>query len=174
MMDQRAHKLTGEQKAYVVQRLGCFDGPREVAEALKEEFGVEISPQAVECYDPTKRAGRGLSEKWRDLFAATRAAFLAHIERQVPEVHRAVRIKHLARSFHVLQARGNYVAAADMLERIAKEMGNVHTNRREFSGPDGGAIQFENLSSDQIKARIITLLEAHFGGDADDAGRGTV
>ena len=54
-------KLTDEQKAFVVQAVACFDSPKTVADALKKEFGVIVSPQVVECYDPTKRAGATLT-----------------------------------------------------------------------------------------------------------------
>ena len=34
---------------------------------------------------------------------------------------------------------------ARMLEQIAKEVGNVHTNRHEFTGKDAGPIKFQNI-----------------------------
>lgn len=47
-----------------------------------------------------------------------------------------------------------------MLERIAKEMGNVHTNRREVSGHGGGPLRFDysDLTDEQLDARIAQLL----------------
>ncbi|AFL51641.1 hypothetical protein ABIE78_002513 [Sinorhizobium fredii] len=51
-------KYSDEVKTYVVQALACFDSPAVVAKSVKAEFDVVISPQAVEAYDPTKRAGR--------------------------------------------------------------------------------------------------------------------
>lgn len=56
-----ATQLTIEQKTFLVQALTRFETPMEVARALKEEFGIEITPQRAENYDPTKRAGQRLS-----------------------------------------------------------------------------------------------------------------
>src|SRR5829696_1206798 len=54
----RVGKLTHEMQTFVVQRLACFEDPTTVAAAVAVEFNVEITRQAVEGYDPTKRAGR--------------------------------------------------------------------------------------------------------------------
>jgi len=48
---------------------------------------------------------------------------------------------------------------ADMTERQAKEMGNVHTNRREFTGKDRGPIQYQdvdNMTDEQIDDELRT------------------
>ena len=71
-----AKRLSSEQKAFIVQALACFDTPSTVARAFKAAFGAAVSPQAVEAYDPTKRAGERLGEHWRELFDATREGFL--------------------------------------------------------------------------------------------------
>ncbi|WP_244135862.1 DUF2280 domain-containing protein [Burkholderia vietnamiensis] len=44
-------------KVFIVQALACFDTISRTAKAVREEFGVEVSPQQCERYDPTKRAG---------------------------------------------------------------------------------------------------------------------
>lgn len=138
--------------------MACFETPKAVAEALKAEFGVTITPQGAEAYDPTKRSGQCLSAHLRKLFEHTRADFLRDMSDHVPESHKAVRVKRLARAANALEARGNWVGMADMLERIAKEMGNVHTNRREYSGRGGGSIAFSELSDEQLNAQISELL----------------
>ena len=46
---------------------------------------------------------------------------------------------------NAFKASKNYLAMARMLEQIAKEVGNVHTNRHEFMGKDGGAIKFQDV-----------------------------
>ena len=137
-------KLKDEHKAFVVQRLAVFDSPKEAADALKDEFDVEISPQGAEAYNPERRAGRRLSVRLRVLFETTRERFLDRID-EIPESHKAVRVKMLARAANYFKSRGHYLAMADMLERIAKEMGNVHTNRREFTGKDRGPIKYQDI-----------------------------
>ncbi len=160
MTKPKKKRLTDVEKAFVVQELACFGSPKKVSEALMEEYGVQLAPQNIECYDPHKRAGQHLGMKWRELFEHTRQAFLDHVETQVPHAHKAVRIKKLARAADAYESRGNYAAMADMLERIAKELGNVHTNRRELTGKDRGPIKFAEVSDmtpDQIDAELREL-----------------
>ena len=160
MTKLKKKRLTDVEKAFVVQELACFGSPKEVSEALMEEYGVQLAPQNIEAYDPGKRAGQHLSKKWRELFEHTRNAFLDHVEKAVPHAHKAVRVRKLARAADAFENRGNYVAMADMLERIAKEMGNVHTNRREFTGKDQGPIKVEsvaNMTDEQIDSELERL-----------------
>ena len=59
------------------------------------------------------------------------------------------------------KGQGNYMAMADMLERIAKEVGNVHTNRREFTGKDQGPIKYqdvETMTEEQIEDELKQIL----------------
>lgn len=160
MARKKSIRLTESQKAFVVQRIACFDSPREAAEALKEELGIEITPQSAEAYDPNKRAGQHLAKKWRDLFEATRKAFLDDIENHVPEANRAVRVRQLAHAARAFKGRQNYVGMADMLERIAKELGNVHSNTREITGKGGGPIAFSDMTDDQLNAQLGKILGA--------------
>lgn len=155
---KRKKRLIDEEKAFVVQELACFGSPKEVSEALMEEYGVQLAPQNIEAYDPGKRAGQHLSLKWRELFEHTRRSFLDHVEKHVPEAHKAVRIRHLARASRVYQARGNYKGMAYLLEQIAKELGNVHTNRREFTGKEGRPIEVSEMSDEQLDARLAAIL----------------
>ncbi|MEW2911421.1 DUF2280 domain-containing protein [Leisingera sp. JC11] len=132
--------LTNEQKTYAVQALACFDSPGTVAKALRVEFGVEITPQAVEGYDPNKRAGRKLADKWRAIFEETRKAFLEDTS-QIGISHRAVRLRTLQRMADRAETMGNMMLAKDLLEQAAKEMGGSYTNRRELTGAGGGPIR---------------------------------
>lgn len=54
-------------KIFIVQSLACRDTPQEVADAVKQEFGIEIGRQQVAAYDPTKVRGKDLSQKFVDL-----------------------------------------------------------------------------------------------------------
>ncbi len=72
----RTRKLTADAQRFVVCGLACFEKPTAVTAALKKEFGIAVTAQTVEAYDPTKRAGRRLSKQWRDLFETSRETFL--------------------------------------------------------------------------------------------------
>lgn len=161
-----ARKLTDEHRAFLVKRMACFDGPKDAAAALKQEFGIEISPQATEAYDPNKYAGRNIAQKWRELFEHTRKSFLDDVETFVPAANKAVRVKELWHAAQAFKGRGNYIGMADMLERIAKELGNVHTNKREVTGKDGKPLQVEytDLTDDQLNTRILQRLGEALSG----------
>lgn len=138
-------KLTHEQQTFVVQSLACFDSPSVVAAALKKDFSVVLTPQAIEAYDPNKKAGARLAEKWRLLFEETRKTFLEDTA-TIAISHRAVRLRALQRMAEKAETQGNMVLAANLLEQAAKEVGDSYTNRRQISGPDGGPVEVRTLA----------------------------
>lgn len=129
-------KYSDQVKTYVVQALACFDSPAVVAKAVKAEFAVVISPQAVEAYDPTKRAGKKLSQRFRLLFEETRKTFLEDTA-SIAISHRAVRLRALQRMADKAENQGNMVLASSLLKQAAEEVGGSYTNRRELTGKDG-------------------------------------
>ncbi len=168
-------KLNDVHRAFLVEQLACFMSPKEAAEALSQEHSVTVAPQSAERYDPYKKAGKRIAPKWKFLFDHTRQAFLDHVETQVPHAHKAVRIKKLARAADAFENGKNYFGMANMLERIAKEMGNVHTNRREFTGKDRGPIQVSAVS-EMTDEQIDSELERLWGiasGDEPGADKPT-
>jgi hypothetical protein len=80
--------LTDEIKTFIVKGLACYDTPSQVAEAVKAEFGLEVSRQQVYVYDPG--CSQPPAQRWRDLHAATRAALLRELG-EIGIAHRAVR-----------------------------------------------------------------------------------
>ena len=129
-------KLDDRARTFVVQSLACFDAPTSVSAAVRKEFGFEITPQSVEAYDPTKRAGWNLAPKWRALFAETRKVFLEDTA-TIGISHRAVRLRALNRMADRAEGAGNMFLAAQLHKQAAEEMGNAFTNRRELTGKDG-------------------------------------
>jgi hypothetical protein len=151
-------KLTDEVKTYVVQALACFDSPSIAAASVKKEFGVDISRQLVETYDPTKKAGSNLSDKWRLLFEKTRKSFLEDTA-SIAISHRAVRLRTLQRMAEKAEDRGNMVLVSSLLKQAAEEVGNAYTNKREITGKDGEPIKTES-TSDRDLAKAVALLLA--------------
>ena len=137
-------KYSDEVKTRIVQSLACFDTPSQVAKAIKADFGVEISAQACEAYDPNKVAGKKLSKRFRLLFDETRKTFLEDTA-GIAISHRAVRLRALQRMAEKAEGQGNMVLAANLLEQAAKEVGDSYTNRHrlEHTGKDGGPIETE-------------------------------
>ena len=154
-------KLSEEQRTFIVQQLACFLTPKETAEAVYQEFGVKITGQNAEKYDHTKRAGKDCAKKWRILFDATREEFIKHLAGRAKNSHKAVRIRELSKAADHYKKAGNFMAMAAMFEKIAKEVGNVHTNRREFTGKDRGPIEYrdvESMTEEQIEQELEQIL----------------
>lgn len=121
--------LTAEIKASIVQALACFDPPSKVAEAVRDKFGVVVSRQSVETYDPTKRAGRDLAKRWKEMFDDARAKFQAATV-DIPVANRSYRLRVLGRMAEEAEERGQLVQAMEILEQAAKECGDMYLNRR--------------------------------------------
>lgn len=135
-MADEPNKLDDEVKAHIVQGLACFDTPSQVAASVKATYGITVSPQQVEAYDPGKRAGQRLSEKWKTVFEAARQAFIDDAS-QIPIAHRSTRLRALWRMASLAEGKGNLALAANLHKQAAEEMGNAYTNRRELTGKDG-------------------------------------
>jgi hypothetical protein len=149
-MAARQPSIPDEIKRFIINALAAFDTPSQVVAAVKEEFGVDVSRQAVEGHDPTKHAGRNLAAKWREMFEAARSGFINEAT-LVPIAHRATRLRALERMAKAAERKGNYPLAAALNKQAAEEMGNAYTNRRELTGRNGGPIQTE----DRTPANLI-------------------
>ncbi|MDI3341606.1 MAG: DUF2280 domain-containing protein [Sphaerobacter sp.] len=165
-------RLSEEVKTFIVQRLACYDTPQQVADAVREEFGLDVDRRQVQTYDP-ERTGKKPSAKWCAIFEATRKKFLEEID-AIPIANKAVRLRRLDRMAREAERRGNYVLTAQLLEQAAKETGGVYTNRRELTGRDGGPIEtrdtsLDNLTDAELAAlarEIAESFETHRGGSA--------
>jgi hypothetical protein len=133
MLHKFASKLTEEQKVYVVTRLGCYGTPSAIARDLKENFGIEVTPQSIDHYHPGRPTGAGLSQRFKDLFWEARKAWLAAA---ADTAMKDPLVRMRLREDMVLEARdaGDYRVANAMLDSIAKEAGGAfespHKQRR--------------------------------------------
>ncbi len=128
--------ITDEVKAFIVRGLASFDTPSQVVEAVKAEYGLTLTPQNVQSYDPTKFSGRKLAAKWRVLFEKARKSFVEDSS-GIPIAHRSTRLRALQRMAAKAEAKGNLPLAAQLHKQAAEEMGNAYTNKREITGKDG-------------------------------------
>lgn len=152
--------LKGEVKAFIVQSLACFDTPSQVVEAVKKEFGLTITRQQVESHDPTKANGKGLAQKWVDIFNVTRDRFQNEIS-DIPIANKAYRLRALDRMATKTEGMKNFALASQLIEQAAKEVGDAYTNKHKFehSGPNGGAIETVTMNKDDYKAARREMLE---------------
>ena len=123
--------LSDELKTFIVQQLACFDPPSVVVKAVKAEFGETVTPQQVEAYNPERRAGQNLGEHLREVFRATREAFLEDTA-SIGISHRVTRLRTLQRLADRAETQGNIALAAQLVVQAAKEVGDVFTNRQRI------------------------------------------
>jgi hypothetical protein len=121
-------KLGKEVKLFIVQSLACYDTPSQVAEAVKEHFDLQIDRRSVMVYDPTKISGKALSKELCEVFERTREAFVAE-SMEIPIASKTFRLRALQRSYYFFVGRNNHIAANQVLEQVAKEVGGYYTNK---------------------------------------------
>lgn len=146
-------------KIFIVQSLACRDTPQEVADAVKQEFKIEIERQQVAAYDPTKSRGKDLSKKFVELFNKTRADFDAGLI-DIPIANKHYRLKQYQKQLE--RNVKNVVMSLKILEQAAKDVGGQFTNRQEITGKDGKPIETINQNvptESYLKAREQVLDE---------------
>ena len=141
-----------QHKRFIVSLLAAYESPSEVIASVKEEFGIDVTRQQLQHYDPHTVAGKTLNQDLKDLFAASRAEF--EESEIIPLSITKVRLKYLSRYVHKLENMGNIGKAAELIEQIAKDEGGAFTNRREISGRDGKPIEMHQVSVDDWKKKV--------------------
>ena len=138
-MKSTSGKLSPDAKVFAVCQLACFRTPKEVAATIKAEFGVTISPQAVEHYHPDRVAGKGLAPDLVELFRDARKRYLSDTS-AIPIASRAYRLEMRQRILeaHLSRRRPNLSAAQEVLDAAAREVGGVFTNRHALDLTSGG------------------------------------
>ncbi|MCL7707958.1 DUF2280 domain-containing protein, partial [Enterobacter kobei] len=89
---------------------------------------VQVTRQQVASHDPTKVAGKGLAQKWVDLFNHTRDRFLNEIS-DIPIANKAYRLRVLQRMSTTAEGMKNLGMTAQLLEQAAKEVGDAYSNK---------------------------------------------
>lgn len=146
-------------KIFIVQALACRDTPQEVAEAVKQEFKIELDRRQCASYDPTKPAGQNLSKKFVQLFEETRKKFDEGLI-DIPIANKHYRLKQYQKQLE--RNAKNTVMSLKILEQAAKDVGGKFTNRQEITGKDGKPIETVNSSvptESYLKARGQVLDE---------------
>lgn len=144
--------LKDEVKRFIVQALACFDTPTQVVQAVKETFGLDVTRQQCELYDPTKYAGRDLGVKWRTVFEDTRKRFREDTA-DIPIANRAFRLRGLARMAEKAESMRNLALTAQLYEQAAKECGDMYVNRARKEEPDDEPLIPSRIQVDVVDAR---------------------
>ena len=108
--------LPDDVRLFIVECLARFDSPTTVVGRVAKEFGIKVSRQAVESYDPSKVKGARLSDKLREHFYNVREAFRRDID-EIPIASKAVRLRRLDLLCETAMEAGAISEAADLLGR---------------------------------------------------------
>ncbi len=111
--------LKEQVKIFIVQALACMDTPQQVANAVKQEFNIEIDRKQVQLYDPTKAAGKNLSKKYKDLFHKTREDFKKNVY-DIPLANKAYRLKELQKIYE--DWKNNRLMKQGVIKQVREEM----------------------------------------------------
>jgi hypothetical protein len=120
--------LPDRLKIVVLQRLAAFDTPSQVADFVRHEFGVEITRQSIEYYDPAKNPR--LPQKWREVFERERTRFFSEQERHPLDVRvfrQRVRLQ-LIKDHHA-----NPALVRLLINDCAKDIGGIFDTPRRGS-----------------------------------------
>ena len=155
--------LKKEVKLFIVRSLAVFNTPTETAELVNQEYGIKVTKQQCEKYDPTNRAGENLSEVLRVVFVFFLGMFLGKPE-SIPIANLAVRMQRYENLFQKYSK--NRVAATSILRQAAEDMGGKYTNKQEITGAGGGPLQSENVTpvtaTDEQIRQAINELESEY------------
>jgi hypothetical protein len=124
-----ANRLTDKQKIYVVRRLAAYDKAVVIVGDLARDFGVTVTLKAIEHYNPCLAAGRHLARRWRALFAQAREDYLKTTA-EIGYTQKAVRIQLRARYADRAEEAGQFKAASDILDAIARDVGDILDRRQ--------------------------------------------
>lgn len=141
--------LKPEVKAFIIQSLACFDTLAIVGEAVQKQFGIKVTPQQIESHDPTKASGKGLAQKWVDLFHETRKRFQTELS-DIPIANKAYRLRALDRMMTKAESMRNMALAASLMEQAAKECGDAYTNKQKVEHSGGLAVSSVASVMDEI------------------------
>jgi hypothetical protein len=107
--------------------LACFDQPSQVRQLVRENFGLDLSPQSIEHYDPYRYAGKELAKKFVCLFLDTRKRYLENVA-DVALAQKTHRLKWLERLAAEAERMGD---VAGRVPRSCARMRSVtHLSRR--------------------------------------------
>jgi hypothetical protein len=131
---ERSHKLSDAQREWIVRRLAARDSPTAIRSGVRERFGIEISRQTIESYDPTRNPQCG--RRWTALY-------------------RDVRKDHGA-------SHAGLTASARQVERLARRIVEI-LERRILAGPGSaarGCVKKPGAITDQDRLRALAVFVA--------------
>lgn len=138
-------------KIFIVQSLACFETPQQVADAVREKYGIEIDRQQVASYDPTKATCRGISKALKKIFDETRQAFRENID-DIAIANKAFRLRELQKMYE--DSGRNKRAKQNLLKQAFQET-DGRVTKQEISGPNGEPLKTETTTTVDASPELI-------------------
>ncbi|MEN5171490.1 DUF2280 domain-containing protein [Acinetobacter higginsii] len=140
-------RLNKRVKLYIVRSLAMFDTPTETAKAVQEEFGITVTKQQCEAYDPTKKTGQDLSEDLKTEFYRVRKEINKNLD-SIPIANIFYRLQRLQKLIDHPQYKENPILIPNLLQQAAKEIGGLYTNttKTQLTGADGQPLNPEHVT----------------------------
>ncbi|RKG47183.1 DUF2280 domain-containing protein [Acinetobacter cumulans] len=138
-------RLKKAEKIFIVRCLAQFMSISDVISDFKEKFNIDVSPQQVEYYDPTKAASADLSQEFIDLFNEARKEYINQPLHNIVGANDIVQLQIL--SDLLVSKKGNVVMSIKLIDQIQKIVKGHYEKKFEITGKDGGAIKTETEHS---------------------------
>ena len=132
-------RLKKVEKVFIVRSLAQFMTPTEVVVAIKENFKIDVTPQQVESYDPTKTAGADLSQEFVDLFHEARKKYIDQPIYNIEGANDIVQLRVLSALF--IKKQNNTRDAIKLSDQIQKIVKGYYEKKFEITGKDGGPLE---------------------------------
>lgn len=144
-------RLGDEPKRFIVEALGCFQTATQVARAANEQFGLQLTKQAVQAYDPTTKAGAGLSAELREMFESARREYLSQVSVTFDTAPREC-VESTIRE--VAAFRGWKMHA------LAVQTNHVHVVISADCAPEKAMNDFKSCSTRHLRKRVLVPANA--------------
>lgn len=115
--------IPGEVRAWIVRRLAAFERPKEIVQAVKDVWDLEVNEGQVKRLNPL--LNDKLDESLVTLFWHSRRAF----EEAVDDVgigKKVFRLRELHRLYDESYDKGDIETCLSILDQASKEVGGVH------------------------------------------------
>lgn len=156
--------LNDDVKVFIITALACFDSPKQVMADVKERFGLTVTYQQLQAYDPKNDAGKRMSKRFQKIFADTREKFLKDVS-DIPIAQQSYRLRVLDRLARRAEDRGNGAMVANLLEQAAKESGGAFTNKLNLGGVVGNMPLTAPTTVNGLKVGPDEAYRAMLGGN---------
>ena len=154
-------RLKKAEKIFIVRSLAQFMPISDVVRDIKEKFNVDVSPQQVEYYDPTKAASADLAQEFIDLFNEARKEYIDQPLHNIEGANDIVQLRILSALF--IKKQNNTRDAIKLSDQMQKIVKGYYEKKIEITGKDGGPLQTTTFQAtqEQVEAAVRKAQEEY-------------